>query len=146
MNMIREAKIEDLEAIYKLVEELAVYEKEPEAVTSDISDYINAFENQDIYALVAEKDEKIIGMALYYKAFSTWKGPMMYLEDFVVKSEFRGYGVGQKLFDAFIKDSKARGAVMVKWQVLDWNETAINFYKKNKAIIEYEWLNGKIIF
>lgn len=146
MNMIREAKIEDLEAIYKFVEELAEYEKEPEAVTSDISDYINAFEKGDIYALVAEQDERIIGMALYYKAFSTWKGPMMYLEDFVVKKEFRGHGVGQKLFDAFIKDSKAKGAVMVKWQVLDWNQTAINFYKKNKAMIEDEWLNGKIIF
>ena len=144
--MIRQAKINDFEAIYDLVKELAEYENEPDAVTSKLEDYVHAFSKNDIYVLVAEKEDEIIGMALYYKSFSTWKGPMMYLEDFVVKSNARRKGIGQQLFDAFLQDSKDRGAIMVKWQVLDWNELAINFYKKNGATIEKEWLNGKIIF
>ena len=144
--MIRQAKITDFEAIIDLVKELAEYENEPNAVTSKLEDYVHAFNQNDIYVLVAEEEDEIIGMALYYKAFSTWKGPMMYLEDFVVKSNSRRKGIGQQLFDAFLQDSKDRGAIMVKWQVLDWNELAINFYQKNGATIEKEWLNGKIIF
>ncbi len=143
---IREGKYEDLPAAFELVKELAIYEKEPDAVTTNIEAYQKAYNDDRLFCLIAEDEDLVIGMALYYWAFSTWKGPMMYLEDFVVNESHRRHGVGQQLFDAFIKDSKARGAAMVKWQVLDWNEMAINFYKKNNATIETEWWNGKIIF
>lgn len=143
---VRKATIDDLQAVHGLVYELAVYENEPDAVTSTIDDYIKAFNTSKIYILVAEEEGTVIGMALYYWAFSTWRGPMMYLEDFVVNASKRRSGVGQLLFDAFLQDSKDRGAVMVKWEVLNWNELAINFYKKNNAIIEKQWYNGKIIF
>jgi ribosomal protein S18 acetylase RimI-like enzyme len=83
-------------------------------------------------------------MALYYMTYSTWKGRMLYLEDFVVSAGFRRYGVGQRLFDAYLRRAKALECRLVKWQVLDWNEPAINFYRKNNAIIETEWWNGKI--
>jgi GNAT superfamily N-acetyltransferase len=143
---VRKATIDDLQAVHRLVYELAVYENEPDAVTSTLDDYIKAFNASKINILVAEEEGDVIGMALYYWAFSTWRGPMMYLEDFVVNATKRRSGVGQLLFDAFLQDSKHRGAVMVKWEVLNWNELAINFYKKNKAIIEKQWYNGKIIF
>ena len=78
--------------------------------------------------------------------FSTWKGRMMYLEDFVVNPEYRGQGIGQQLFDSFIAEAKAQDCNLVKWQVLDWNEPAVRFYERNKATIEKEWWNGKIVF
>lgn len=141
----RKAKKEDMPAVYDLVIELAVYEKEPEAVTSTIEDYYSSFEEGLIDVVVAElEDGKIVGMALYYMAFSTWKGKMMYLEDFYIQPEYRQDGIGQKLFEMFLEESKKRGAVLTKWQVLDWNTPAINFYDKNNAIIEKNWWNGKL--
>ena len=85
-------------------------------------------------------------MTLYYMTYSTWKGKMLYLEDFVVKADQRNKGIGQLLFDAFIEVAKAKKCRMVKWQVLDWNEPAIRFYEKNNATIETEWWTAKIIF
>lgn len=143
---IREATYNDLEVVFDLVKELALYEHEPESVTTTIGAYQKAFKEGSIYISIAEDEGKVVGIMLYYWAFSTWRGPMMYLEDFVVRESYRRHGVGQLLFDAFVKDSKRRGAVMVKWQVLDWNDPAINFYKKNNATIEKEWWNVKIIF
>ena len=143
---IRPGGYNDLPTIFDLVKELADYEKEPESVTALLSDYQKAFEDNKIYILVAEHQGAIVGMMVYYDAFSTWRGPMIYLEDFVVSQPYRSMGVGQQLFDAFIADAKAKGAVMVKWEVLDWNELAINFYKKNGAMIETNWWDGKIIF
>jgi GNAT superfamily N-acetyltransferase len=78
--------------------------------------------------------------------YSTWKGRMLYLEDFVVKERSRRQGIGQLLFDAFLAEAKARGCRLAKWQVLDWNTPAVNFYEKQSAIIEQEWWNGKILF
>jgi len=85
-------------------------------------------------------------MTLYYMTFSTWKGKMLYLEDFVIKKGFRRLGIGQLLFDAFLETAREKGCKLTKWQVLDWNETALKFYEKNNAIIEKDWWNGKIIF
>jgi len=85
-------------------------------------------------------------MALYYMTYSTWKGRMLYLEDFVVQEAFRKAGIGQQLFDGFLQEANNKGCKLVKWQVLDWNVPAIKFYEKNKAIIEKEWWNGKILF
>ena len=87
---------------------------------------------------------EIVGMMLYYMAYSTWKGKMMYLEDFVVREAVRGQGVGQMLWTAFEAESRAEGAKLLKWQVLDWNTPALNFYKNIGANIETEWLNGKL--
>ena len=144
--IVREATMEDLQDVYDLVVELAVYEKEPEAVSSKLVDYEEAFSKKKIHILVADDGGVIKGMVLYYWTFSTWRGPMMYLEDFVVSERFRGQGIGQLLFDAFLQSSSDHKVVMTKWQVLDWNEPAIRFYQKNKAIIEKNWLNAKIIF
>ena len=143
---IRFAQKADLEAILGLVHELAVFEKEPEAVTATLSDYVQAFESGLIHSQVAEVGGEIVGMVLYYDTFSTWRGKMLYLEDFVVREKYRGRGIGQDLFDATLQAAKDRGCVMMKWQVLDWNAGAIKFYERNKATIEREWLNGKIVF
>jgi GNAT superfamily N-acetyltransferase len=113
-------------------------------LTIGLEEYNKQFEEQLFDILVAEHNSTIIGMALYYPTFSTWKGKMMYLEDFVVQEAFRKSGVGQLLFDAFLEEAKTQDCKLVKWQVLDWNEPAINFYKKNNATIEDEWLSCKI--
>ncbi len=141
---VRKAEKKDLEAIYALVKELAVYEKEPEAVTATLKDYQNAFNEGVFEANVALDGKKIIGTTIYYMTYSTWKGKMLYLEDFVVKENYRQKGVGQLLFDAYLATAREKEAVMVKWQVLDWNEPALNFYVRNKAIIEKNWWSGKI--
>jgi len=143
---IRKANTNDLKAIYDLVVELAVYENKPDAVTATIKDYENNFNAQVFQAIVAEYQGKVIGTCIYYITWSTWKGRMVYLEDFVVTENYREKGVGQLLFDQFLVEAKEMNATMVKWQVLDWNKPAIRFYEKNKAIIEKEWWNGKIIF
>ena len=145
MNIIiRPATLADIPAIYDLVVALAVYEKEPDAVTASIADYLADFQENIFQAQVATIEGKIVGMALYYITYSTWKGRMLYLEDFVVYKEYRRLGIGQLLFDAVLEAGRQRKCRLLKWQVLDWNEPAINFYKKNKAILETDWWNGKI--
>lgn len=141
MIIVRKAKKNDLAAIHALVTELAVYEKEPDAVTATLKDYETDFEAGIYDALVAENEEGIVGMALYYMAYSTWKGRMLFLEDFVVTERYRRKGVGKLIFEAVIEEAKKRKANRMKWQVLDWNEPAINFYKKYEARIEGGWLN-----
>lgn len=144
--IIRKATIADIPAIHELVVALAVYEKEPEAVTATIEDYLEDFEADIFQAQVATIDGKIAGMALYYMTYSTWKGRMLYLEDFVVHAEHRKKGIGQLLFDAVQQAGKDQGCRLLKWQVLDWNEPAIKFYEKNNATIEKVWWTGKIFF
>jgi len=144
--IIRKATYDDLEAVHRLVGALAVYEKAADEFLATMEVYQNNWKNKVFDIIIAEKEEKVIGMALYYLTFSTWKGRMMYLEDFVVDEDYRQQGIGQLLFDAFIAESKAQDCKLVKWQVLDWNSPAVNFYEKNGATIEKEWWNGKIIF
>ena len=146
MINVRKATTEDLQAVLNLVIELAIYEKEPDAVTATLEDYQLAFDEQRIQILVAEDQGRVVGMALYYLTFSTWKGKMMYLEDFVVTESYRRKGVGELIWDALTQDSKEQNCILLKWQVLDWNEPAIKFYKKVNATIEKEWWNGKIYF
>lgn len=143
---IRKANVNDMERVHHLVNELAIFENEPEAVKIDVQYYKNCFEEGIFQALVAEVGSKIIGVTIYYMTFSTWKGKMIYLEDFVVNSDFRNMGVGQKLWNALVQESKTQKSKLLKWQVLDWNKDAIRFYEKNGATIETEWWNGKIIF
>ena len=147
---IRPATIADMPAVHALVRELAVYENAPEQHTATISDYEKDFSDGifDVQLAVdssnTEGSETIVGMIFYHFAYSTWRGRMMYLEDFVVTESYRQYGVGQLLFDRFLAISAEKGCVMTKWQVLDWNTPAVKFYEKNKATIEKEWWNGKI--
>jgi GNAT superfamily N-acetyltransferase len=147
---IRPAAIADMPAVHALVRELAVYENAPEQHTATVSDYEKDF-SDGIFAVQlavdsdnTEGSERIVGMIFYHFAYSTWRGRMMYLEDFVVTESYRQYGVGQLLFDRFLAISVEKGCVMTKWQVLDWNTPAVKFYEKNNAIIEKEWWNGKI--
>ena len=144
--IIRKATPDDLSAIYNLVIELAIYEKEPDAVTTTLDDYHHAFNSDLIKPLVAESNGEILGMTISYLTFSTWRGRMLYLEDFVISEKHRRKGIGDLLFDAVIQQAHDLDCRMVKWQVLDWNTPAVNFYRKKKATIEKEWWNGKIIF
>ena len=143
---IRKATKADLPSIYDLVKSLAIYEKAEQEVTATLEDYHNDFEAGIFQSHVAEMDGKIVGMVLYYMNYSTWKGRMLYLEDFVVYEAYRRHGIGQLLWDELGEEAKRQGARLLKWQVLDWNEPAIKFYEKNNATIEKEWYNGKIFF
>jgi GNAT superfamily N-acetyltransferase len=143
---IVQAQVDDLSDILSLVQDLAIYEKEPDAITTDLNEYKKCFEEGIFEAILAKKEENTIGMALYYTTFSTWKGCMIYLEDFIVKEPFRQSGVGAMIFDRLLTISKEKDAKLVKWQVLDWNTPAVKFYEKNGAVIEKNWWNGKILF
>lgn len=142
--IIRPAAEADMPAIHALVRELAEYERAPEAVVTTPASYLEDFRQGRFESQVAEVEGRVVGMTVFYHAYSTWKGNMLYLEDFVVLSDFRRYGVGQRLFDAFVEEGRRRDCSLVKWQVLDWNEPALAFYRKNGAIIETDWWNGKI--
>ena len=131
--------------IYALVEELAVYEKAREEMTMTLEGYHTAFNEGQFKSFVALDDEaNVIGTCIYYDTFSTWKGKMLYLEDFVVSEAYRRFSIGQKLFDAYLDRAKVLKCRLAKWQVLDWNQPALNFYLKNDALIEKGWWNGKI--
>ena len=144
--IIRKATQQDIAAIYNMVYELAVFEKEPEALKIGIKDYEVAFSEKLIDSIVAELNGEMIGITVFYMTFSTWRGKCLYLEDFFVKPEYRKLGIGQKLFDAYIAEAKSKGARQAKWQVLDWNDVALNFYSRNNAIIEKNLWNGKLNF
>lgn len=144
--VLRLAQVQDLPQVLDLVQGLADFEQESDAVTATINDYNLAFANDKIWVNLALVENNIIGFTLCYDTFSTWKGKMFYLEDFYVADNFRSKGIGQGLFDAFIKEAKNRECKLVKWQVLDWNTRAVHFYERNLATIEREWWNGKIIF
>ena len=137
----------DLPQVLGLIQELAVYEKAPEAVTNTLAAMQrDGFGSAPIFSFfVLENDAaEIIGLALFYTAYSTWKGRMLYLEDLVVTEAARRGGFGRLLFDAVVAEARVTGAVRMKWQVLDWNEPAIGFYKRLGANIESEWLNGNL--
>ncbi|MEZ4949346.1 MAG: GNAT family N-acetyltransferase [Saprospiraceae bacterium] len=142
--LIRQAEEKDLAAILDLVRDLAIYEKAEDQLTAILEDYKKNFKEGVFEAIVAEQEGKVVGMALYYLTWSTWRGRMLYLEDFVVKEHLRGAGFGNKLFDATVQRAKDLDCFLMKWQVLDWNTPAVKFYEKKEAIIEKEWWNGKI--
>ncbi|MCB9301482.1 MAG: GNAT family N-acetyltransferase [Lewinellaceae bacterium] len=144
--LIRLGTKEDLPDVHKLVYELAVYEKAPEELVATVEDYHRDFEAGIFETLVAEAGGDIIGMALYYMTYSTWKGRMLYLEDFVVQEPHRRRGIGRQLFEAFLNRAREKECRLAKWQVLDWNEPALDFYRKFDAAIETNWWNGKIFF
>lgn len=133
----------------ELIQELAVYEKEPDAVTVSFDHFVESGfgENPVWFAYVAEVDGKVEGFALWYIRYSTWKGQRLYLEDLLVTEKMRGKGIGKLLFDKLIEECKAKKYSGMAWQVLDWNEPAINFYKKYDGVdISGGWLNCMINF
>jgi GNAT superfamily N-acetyltransferase len=146
MTQIRKGTTHDLPAVHELVRELAIYEQAEHEFVASLEDYKRDFREGAFDLLVAEQQGQVIGMALFYLTYSTWKGKMLYLEDFVVREAFRRQGIGQQLFDSFLMEARRRNCRLVKWQVLDWNEPAVRFYEKQSATIEREWWNGKILF
>lgn len=143
---IRFATAQDCPRILELINELAVYERAPEEVTVTLDHFIDAgFGKNPVWkAYVAEVDHTIVGFALYYTGYSTWKGCRLYLEDFIVTEEFRGKGLGKILFEKVIEEAKNGNYSGMVWQVLDWNEPAINFYHKYKAHLESGWINASL--
>lgn len=142
--VIEPANRADLPAIHQLVRELAIYEKAEAEFVASLEDYYQDFEDGVFESIVAKVDGKVVGMVLYYLTYSTWKGRMLYLEDFVVSEAYRRFSIGQKLFDAYLNRATELNCRLAKWQVLDWNKPALNFYLKNDALIEKGWWNGKI--
>ena len=146
--IIRESKLKDVKAIHGLIVELSIYEKAPNEVKVTVEELaLDGFGPDPAYkCIVAEKDNEVIGFALYYMRYSTWKGRCVYLEDFLVKSELRGQGIGDLLFKEMLAICKKLKVRLMAWQVLDWNEPAIRFYNKYNSVFDGEWLNGKIYF
>ena len=143
---IRKGKKEDVPAALGLVKELATYEKEPNAVITTIESMTrDGFsENPCYFLLVAEIEKEVVGIAIYFIMYSTWKGKCLYLDDIVITEKHRRIGIGTKLFNEVIRETKRLKCMQLHWQVLEWNEPAINFYKKYYAIMDEEWINGKL--
>jgi GNAT superfamily N-acetyltransferase len=141
---IRIANDNDMQSIWELVYELAVFEKEPEEVKTTPEIFKLHFLENRFESHVATVDGKIIGMILYYETYSTWKGKMLYLDDFVVMPSYRNHKIGQLLFNKLIEIARKKEVALIKWQVLDWNTDAIRFYDKNNAIIDQIWCNGRL--
>lgn len=138
---IRKAIFGDSKAILELIIELAVFEKEPEAVDVSLEDIKrDGFgENPKFQCFVAVVNEQVVGMALFYPRYSTWKGPTFHLEDLIVTASMKGKGIGTKLYSAFIEYGQQEGVHRIEWAVLDWNEPAISFYKKSGARVLSDW-------
>ena len=141
--IIRVALKEDCKRLLELINELAVYEKAPNEVTVSLEEFESAgFGINPVWkAFVAELDGIILGFGLYYVRYSTWKGCRMYLEDLLITENMRGKGLGTMILNRLIEEAKEKKLKGMTWQVLDWNEPAINFYKKYKAEFDSGWIN-----
>lgn len=143
---IRKGVQTDLPQVLDLIKELAIYENAIDEVTIKLEDLErDGFGSEKLFHfLVAINEKELVGIAFYYTRYSTWKGKILYLEDFVVKEKDRGKGIGTLLFEEIVRVSKNKEYNGMAWQVLDWNEPAINFYKKYKASLSSSWLNCKL--
>tara|TARA_B100000795_G_scaffold171349_1_gene129149 strand:- start:1208 stop:1687 length:480 start_codon:yes stop_codon:yes gene_type:complete len=139
--IIREAKKKDLQSVLDLITELAIFEKEPNAVEVTVADLDrDGFSNDPKFKIfVAEESKIIIGIALIYMRYSTWKGPVVHLEDLIVTLEKRKLGVGKALYTRVLKYAYDLGVKRVCWEVIDWNKNAIDFYESTGATILKDW-------
>ncbi len=138
---IRKGKPEDMQAVLGLIQELADFEKEPDAVLVTVADLVrDGFGPVPLFhVFVAEVDDEIVGIALWYYRYSTWKGKIIHLEDLVVKDKMRGTGLGYALYSEIIKQGKRDNVRRIDWHVLDWNAPAIEFYEKSGAKVLKDW-------
>jgi GNAT superfamily N-acetyltransferase len=143
---IRRAELRDCERMLELIKELAVYEKAPDEVTVTLEHFSESGfgKNPVWWAFVAEYGDTILGFALYYIRYSTWKGQRMYLEDIIVTARARGNGIGSLLMHRLIAEAKERKLAGITWQVLEWNRPAFNFYEKFNAKMDATWVNGSL--
>jgi GNAT superfamily N-acetyltransferase len=146
--LIRDGVREDVPTMFELIKELAIYENAPEQVTNTIEQmYVDGFGENPIFgSVVAEVDGQVVGLSLYYFRYSTWKGKRLYLEDLIVSEKMRGKGLGEQLLEKTIDKARENKCTGLMWQVLNWNEPAINFYKKFGAKFDEEWTNVHIDF
>ena len=138
---IRKGNPEDMKSVLELIRELAIFEKEPDAVLISEEDLVrDGFgENPLFHVFVAEADTEIVGIALYYYRYSTWKGKTIHLEDLIVKEKMRGTGLGSALYSEIMKQGKKDNVRRIEWNVLDWNTPAVNFYENSGAKVLKEW-------
>lgn len=158
--IIRKVRKKDLPSVLALIRELAAYEKAPKEVKVTVKELErDGFGKDKLYSCFVatsppaplprergERENKIVGMALFYIKYSTWKGKCIYLDDIIVTQSMRGKGIGKKLFAEVIAVAKKMKARKLEWQVLNWNEPAISFYKKYSTVFDNEWINCKLIF
>ncbi|MCB0480232.1 MAG: GNAT family N-acetyltransferase [Flavobacteriales bacterium] len=146
VTIIRKGEKKDIPSLLTLIQELATYEKQPDAVvvTEEILMNDGFGANKIFEFFVAELEGKVVGIALYYAKYSTWKGRCLFLEDIIVEEQYRNRGIGKKLMDEIVKTAEAQKVKRLEWQVLDWNEPSIAFYKKYKTIFDGEWINCKL--
>ena len=144
--VIRSGVVEDLPEVVDMIRELADYEKSLDQVevTADILERDGFGDHPYFWLTIAEKDGEIAGLAFYFIRYSTWKGKTLYLEDFVVKTKFRRQGIGTALFNDLKRKVAEENLAGLVWQVLDWNQPAIDFYRKQGASISSDWLDGKL--
>ena len=143
--LVRAGTAEDLPEVFKFVEELAEYERAADQVVTNAGVFATDFAAGWFELLIAEDvSGERLGIMLFHHAYSTWKGRMLYLEDFVVAENARRRGVGQKLWEALVEVAREKKCQLIKWQVLDWNEPAREFYKRQGAELEPGWENGKL--
>ena len=138
---VREAVKEDMPQVLELIKELAIFEKEPNAVEISVSDLEGEGfgENPLFMCFVVESENKIVGAALVYYRFSTWKGRTLHLEDLIVKEKYRGKGFGEALYKKVMQFAHDKGLKRIAWDVLDWNKGAIRFYERSGANILKDW-------
>ena len=144
--LIRKGLKSDLPRVLELIKELAMYEKAPAEVVVSIEELErDGFGDNPVFEFfVAEVEDKIVGISLYYIKYSTWKGKCIFLEDIIITEKFRRYGIGKKLFDETVKVAKEKNVRRLEWQVLEWNESAIKFYEKINSNFDREWINCKL--
>lgn len=142
---IRPGLRQDAKAVHEMIVELAVFEKEPEAVSTTAEDLERDGFDENIFSLLIAEDEggNTIGMALYFDMYSTWKGKMLYLDDLYVKEAYRGKGVGRGLIDELFRIAQREKHQIIKWNVLDWNTPALEFYKSLGAVLDTNWYGCK---
>lgn len=147
MVNIRFAQKGDEKAIHELIVGLAIFEHaESEVINTPENLAKDLFDEKVCSAYVAELDGVIVGFALWYTSYSTWKGQCLYLEDFYVHPDYRNKRIGSQLFDKVVELAKKSEVKRMDWQVLDWNENAIEFYKRKNALLDAEWINGRLFF